>query len=292
MGQDETDRWQESLTHTLDALVSQIIALTPQLIGALLLLAAGWLVAHVLRTVTHKLVRGLDVLFQSATARDDTARKGSESAYATIISRCVFWIVIVFFVAATGNWLGLGMFSTWMATVVAYLPNLMTGLLIILAGFLFGNGARTAVNRAAGSFGLAQRETLARIAQTVIVFTAMVIGLKQIGINVDFLTDVLMVVIGVLLLGGALAFSLGARDLVANIIGAQYVRKHCRLGERMHIGDIEGLVIEVTQTSILLETDVGRTIVPAKHFQEQITSFSTGYEDAPGQPSPENEGQQ
>ena len=275
MGNDPTFSWQESLTSTYEAFTSQIIAFAPQLIGAIALLIVGWIVAHALRITTTKIVKGFDSLFQRAARAEGARQEKIKSSYAVIMSRIVFWTTIIFFIAATGNILGWSMFSNWMSSVIIYLPNFITGLLIILAGFLFSNGAKTAVMGATSSVGIARSETLARVVQIVILFTALVIGIKQIGINVDFLTNVLMVIVGVLLLGGAFAFSLGAKTLVANIIGAQYVRKHCRVGEQMQMGDIEGSVIEVTQTSIVLETEYGRTLIPAKYFQERVSSFKS-----------------
>ena len=110
--------------------------------------------------------------------------------------------------------------------------------------------------------------------EKIIVFiTTLIIGIKQIGINVDFITNVLVVTLGAFLGGAALAFGMGARTLVANIIGGQHVRERCRVGEQMQLGGYEGKVVEVTQTSIILDTKLGRTVIPAKHFQEQVSSF-------------------
>ena len=82
--------------------------------------------------------------------------------------------------------------------------------------------------------------------------------------------------------GGALAFGLGAKNLIANIIGAQNLRKHCRIGEFMQLGTVEGIVIDITQTSIVLDTEKGRSIIPAKLFQEQVSSFRSGLESSVG----------
>jgi len=274
MGSEDATRWQESLATGLEEILSQVIEHLPMIIGAVLLLLIGWLIAKGSGILTRKAVIGLDSLFKRGAALDDTNEKGGRRSYALLASKLVFWSVMLFSIAVTGNILGWDIFSSWMNTLVIYLPNLITGLLIILAGFLFSNGIKGTVSRAIDSMGIPRSETLAGIVAAVILFTALVIGLKQIGINIDFLTNVLMVIVGVLLLGAALAFSLGAKTLVANIIGAQYVRKHCRVGEHMHMGEIEGSVVQVTQTSIVLETERGRTIIPAKYFQEQISSFS------------------
>ncbi len=84
---------------------------------------------------------------------------------------------------------------------------------------MLSNIVKAGVISAAGSAGMAQGDVLGRVAQMVVIFTTLVIGIEQIGINVDFLTNVLIVIIGVLLAGAALAFGLGARSLLRILSG-------------------------------------------------------------------------
>ncbi len=272
--------WQEAITHTYEELTTQIIAFAPQLIGAIALLFAGWFVAQRLCVASRKLVGRFDSLFQRAAQTDGARQEKLKRTYSVIVSKVVFWTVMMFFVFATANMLGWQLFSNWMNSVVTYLPSLITGLLIILGGFLLSNGAKSVVISTAHSAGIEQGQILAGVVKIVVLIAALIIGIKQIGINVDFLTNVLVVTVGVFLGGAALAFGLGARTLVANIIGGQYVRKHCRVGEQMQLGGFEGKVVEVTQTSIILETELGRTVIPAKHFQEQVSSFISSREES------------
>jgi len=267
--------WQNSLVDTYQEFTTQIIAFTPLLAGAVAVLVVGWFVAHILRIAIRKLIRGLDLVLQGAAPDEGVRQLKVRRSYAVIAGNAVFWIVFIFFIAAAANMLGWKMLSRWMDSVVLYLPSLISGLLIILAGFLLSNLVKAGVISAAGSAGMTQGDVLGRVSQMVVIFTTLVIGIEQIGINVDFLTNVLIVIIGVLLAGAALAFGLGARSLVANIIGAQQLRKHCRIGEQMFNGEIEGSIIEVTQTCIVLDTEYGRTIIPAKLFQEQVSSFKS-----------------
>lgn len=267
--------WKESLAQTYAEFINQLVAYAPRVAGAVALLIAGFIVAHLLRILSKKLVRGLDSLFQRAARIDGARQEELKGSYAVIISKIVFWTVMIFFVAATANMLGWQLLSGWMNSVIVYLPNLITGVLIILAGFLLGSGARTGVVGVARSAGVEQGQMLARVVQVVILSTAIVIGIEQIGIDAHFLSDALVVILGVLLAGGALAFGIGSKTLIANIIGAQYFRKHCSVGEQLRMGDVEGSVVEVTQTCIVVETPSGRTVIPAKYFQEQVSSFSS-----------------
>lgn len=262
--------WQSSLLITYQELTRQTIEHIPQLLGALVLFLAGWLVAWLLSILTRKLIRGLDILLLRAAQKRDLPHVRMRN-YARMVGNIVFWSVLLFFIAASANMLDWKIFAGVTQSLLTLLPNVLSGLLIILAGFVFSGMARAAVARAADTTGIAQAELLARIAQISVVLTAAVIGIEQLGINVAFVTSTLLVVLGVLLAGAALAFGLGARQFVANIIGVQSIRKQYQLGQIIRVNDIEGPLLEVTPTSIVLETDQGRALIPAKFFHEQIS---------------------
>ena len=63
-------------------------------------------------------------------------REKIQSSYASIISRIVFWVVMLFFLAVVANILGWDIFSGWLDSIVSFLPGLISGLIIMLGGFL------------------------------------------------------------------------------------------------------------------------------------------------------------
>lgn len=261
--------WQATITDTYQEMTLQIINHAPQIIGALTLLVLGYFVALLLRIITQKLVQGFDSLFKRAITNDALKQERLKKSYALIIGRFIFWLVFIFFIAASANLLGWKLFSNLMGELINFLPSLLSGLFIVLGGYLLGNLAYSAIvgsNIHSSSLSIT---TLARTIQAIIVFSFVIIGIEQIGINVTFLTSMTVVVSGILLAGAALAFSLGAKNMVANLIGAQYACKHCNIGEHLKLGEFEGEILEITQTSIVLDAIQGRVIVPAKYFHEQ-----------------------
>jgi small-conductance mechanosensitive channel len=82
-------------------------------------------------------------------------------------------------------------------------------------------------------------------------------------------------VVAGLLGGAALAFGLGARSLVANVIGAQYTRRHCQVGDLIRLGATEGEVIEIAQAGIVIATAEGKAIIPARLFHEEVCHVIT-----------------
>ncbi|GAB5562006.1 MAG: hypothetical protein SynsKO_36530 [Synoicihabitans sp.] len=267
-----------SIAETYDAFALRLVGALPDIIGAVLLLLAGWGVAVGVRALVRRLIAGLDSFLPTALRSQTVGSSGLRLSYASLLSKVAFWSVLVFFIAAAAHMLGWTLFSDWSRSLVGFLPQLVTGLLIIFAGLLMGGGAKTLAVRAAVSAKLQQPELIGRLTQMAVVFTMAVIGIEQLGINVHFLTTILYVVVGVILAGGALAFGLGARPMIANIIGAQYVRKYARIGQEMKMGGVEGTVIEITQTAIILETATGQAVVPASQFHEHVCHFPASEE--------------
>jgi len=262
--------WHQALDETYQELSRQIIEYAPQAIGALLLLMVGWLVAYILKLTTRKIVQGFDTIFKKISKHDGKRREQIKRSYSIILSRVVFWIVILFFITASANLLGWEMFTGWMDAVISFLPSLISALLIILAGFLLSNIIRATIL----GTKIPQAATLARSAQIVILATATIVGIEIIGLNMNFITTGVVVFAGILLGGAALAFGLGAKTMVANIVGVQYSRKHCRIGDRVKIGDQVGEILEITQANIVLDTEAGKAIIPGKAFHEEVSILS------------------
>lgn len=261
--------WGAAIDETFSGFSQQVVQYVPQLLGTATLLLLGWILAKALALSARKLVEGLDALFVRFMHAEGVHRERIQRSYALIISQLVFWVVMLFFLAVGARVLGWDLFSGWLERVVSYLPGLVTGLLIILAGILLGSLARAAIHSATQKAAPEQSAMMSRSVQVVIVFSAVIIGVEQIGLNIGFLSSVIVVVVAVLLGGAALAFGLGARDLVANVIGAQYARHHCRVGDLVRIGNVEGELIEIAQAGLVLATPEGKVIVPARMFHQE-----------------------
>ena len=243
----------------------------PQLIGAIAILILGWIVAKFLKALTVRLANSFDRMSSLLGLGSISGAKKMNESVIVIVGNVVFWLVILFFLTAATNLLGLTMFAGWLDRVIGHLPNILSGALIIFAGVVVGSIVNDGVRTAAHAMPSRQRALLARSAQVFTVATMIVIGVDQIGIDITVLIMVMAIVVGTLLGGVAIAFSLGSRTLVSNLIGARYLNKDYRIGETIRIGDIIGTVLEISPVAIILDTNEGRMTVPAKIFGEKAS---------------------
>ncbi|MGJ8640873.1 MAG: mechanosensitive ion channel family protein [Opitutaceae bacterium] len=270
-----TFNWQSALDETFSDFSRNFLDYIPQLIGAVLLLFIGWGVAHFARIASRRIVTAFDSVFGKLFKQHHSKDERFKKSYTGIIGQIVFWCVMLFFSAATANLLGWNVFSGWMSVLVGFLPRFLTGLLIILAGFLIGNVVLSLIMNTDLKVGETQTAVLARGAQIAFFISACVIGVEHIGLDMHFLTEIVTIIIGVLLAGACLAFGLGAKGMVANTIGAQYMRRNCRVGETISLAGLQGEILEIRQTCIVLDTAEGRAIIPAKFFHEQVSLVQT-----------------
>jgi small-conductance mechanosensitive channel len=116
---------------------------------------------------------------------------------------------------------------------------------------------------------VAQRNALARVAQGATLVVALLVGADQVGLKVTWIAIFAAVLVASLLGGLAIAVSLGARGFVANMIGAHYLRQTLRAGQRVRVAGHEGQVLDISATSLVLETADGRVLLPGGLYHQE-----------------------
>lgn len=258
----------DSVSTAAAAVLERIVAYLPSLLGAVLLLLVGWIVGRLLRALAMRAVLLVDTLLArfGAAGEGDRMRVGRAGS---VLGTVVFWVVLLVFVTAATKVLGLQTFTDWLARLIEYLPTLAAGLLIVAAGYLLSRFVADLVRATATALAPAQRNMLARIVQASILVGAMLVGADQIGVRVTFLAIFVAAAAGAVVGGAALAVGLGARGFVANLIGAHHLRQAFAVGQTIRVAGHEGRILEVTSSTVVLETDDGRVTLPGRIYDEQ-----------------------
>ena len=106
---------------------------------------------------------------------------------------------------------------------------------------------------------------IAGLAHGTIVGVAVIISMQTLGLDVSFVAQFVLVITAAALGGLTLAFVLGARAHVANLIGASELARYA-VGDRIRLGDIEGAIVEIRRTGAEIATEEGIVSIPASQF--------------------------
>lgn len=243
------------------------------LITAAILLAAGVLLAFLLRALTVRIISAVERAVPGRSFHTSFLGITQERAASHFVGQVVFWTVLLFFVANAANALGLALLTAVVDSLSEFVPRVIGAVLILVAGLVMGNIARGAVTATAVGAGSTFGPGLGQVVRAAIITAAVLIAVAGLGVDIALLTAIFSVSLAALLGGFALAFGLGARTAISNIIGSHYLRQSFELGQAVRIGGVEGTIVEFTGTAVILEAPEGRVIVPAKQFGEMTSTL-------------------
>lgn len=242
----------------------------PALTGAAVLLLAGWLLGRALAWAARRGVHGLLTRLASRPALHGAIQSSGAATQApAMIGGFVFWVVFVFFLAAALETLGLPVVTASLSRAAYYLPNVLAALLVVFAGLIAAKVVGGAVARAAAAAGMTFGPAIGGTVRGTVILVAVVVAIDQIGIQANILIVLVSVVIGATLAGAGLAFGLGARTAVSNIIASHYVAQAYRIGQTVRVAGIEGKIVQTTPTAVFITGPEGRVMMPAKRFGEE-----------------------
>ena len=183
-----------------------------------------------------------------------------------LLRRTVYYLTLGFFVLLSLRLLGITVLTELLDLVIGAIPQLITGVAIILAGYVAGIMVYGLIVNAMGP-GVSK--LLPRLAQIAIVVAAVMTGLGQMAINVSFISYVIIILLVTFLGGLSLAFALGSRRFVANVLARRDLQRY-KVGDRLRLEGIEGTVVETTTTAVLLQTADGIAAIPAHRFADAV----------------------
>jgi small-conductance mechanosensitive channel len=252
---------------------NDVLAFIPKLLLALLVLVIGYLLGRLIRFLIIRLVKYFNKMVSkwftislSLINLERTAR---------FVGGLVFWVIILSALILVSDILGLTLVTDWMESILQYSPNLFASIFIVLIAMFIGRILAETITSVSKRMGLNYGKTLGKIARYLILITAIIIAIDQVGIEVSFLINLIDIVLAALLFGAALAFGLGAKTVVSNILATFYIRKMYRVGDSIKIGNIQGKIIRIDTTAVLIDAEMGQVMVPAKQFNESKSYLLT-----------------
>jgi small-conductance mechanosensitive channel len=266
-------QWFDSLARSFAEIAGQVQLYLPSVLGALALILLGWILAWVLRTWVVRLARLVERRFEGRVLHSAAARLGVDRTASDVVGAFVFWAILIVFLGAATEALGLPVLATWFGGLSQFLPRLLLATFIIMAGVLAGALARDAIWAAMRASGVGFDRLLGRIAQGAIIVAATITAVDQIGVDSRFLTGATMIALAAILGGCALAFGLGARTAASNIIAVHYVKQSYRTGQRVKVENVQGTIQQITTTAVLVDTPDGRVLIPGQAFAEKASTL-------------------
>jgi small-conductance mechanosensitive channel len=206
---------------SLENAVGQFLAYIPQLLGAIIILIVGYIVARILKAVVSRVLQGIgfDGWMERGGIKQFFDRAQTNQTPATVIGTLVFWFVFIIAITMAADALGIRQVSEVLAQLIAYIPSIIAAILILVLAALLANFLAGIVRGATGS------DLLASIARYAIIIYAAFAAVTELGIAVQLTAPTFLIILGAVALAAAIAFGFGAQGVARDIIEKAYQRR-------------------------------------------------------------------
>lgn len=194
----------------------------PAILAFLVIILAGLLFARQLeRWIDGLLARiNFNRMAEAGGITEAVGRvqKGLDPVHA--VGKLVFWLVMLVAILLASAALGLESISQMFGMLLAFIPTLVTAIVIIILGIIVGEFVRGVITASAGS--VEGVPTFAKLAKAVVVLMAVFMAISQMGVAAEIVDAAFVLIVGAVALATGLAFGLGNRELAGEITRRWY----------------------------------------------------------------------
>ena len=213
--------WSEVLAQSFQDLWMGVVSFVPNLVVAIVIFIAGWVVGSLLGRVVSQIVKSLKVdnALRSAGSEALLNRAGFRLNSGKFLGGLVKWFVIVVFLVASFDVLGLNQVNDFLQQVVLlYLPQVIVAVLILLVAALIADAMQSVVKGSAKAAEIKAANFLGNVTKWSIWVFAILMALYQLGVAAAFVQTLFTGFVVALALASGLAFGLGGKDSAAKIL--------------------------------------------------------------------------
>lgn len=213
--------WGQVLSESFQSLWVGVVSFVPSLIVAILIFIIGWIVASIVGRLLAQVIGmlKLDTALRSAGLDAVLRRAGMELNSGEFIGQLVRWFVIVVFLIASLQIVGLTQVNEFLRDVVlGYLPNVIVAALILLVAGVVANATQSVVTSGAKAAQISSAGFLGSIARWAILILALITALAHLGIAPAFMQILFTGLVAMLALAGGLAFGLGGKEVASRFL--------------------------------------------------------------------------
>jgi hypothetical protein len=210
------------VSDSLQTALDSFVGFLPKLLGFLVVLAIGWLIAKLVKTAVTKLLEnvGLDRALHSGSTGRYVDKVAPDTRPSSVIGTLAFWFIFLGAIAIAVSQLGIEALDTFVASIGGYLPNVIAAVLIFVvagavAAAIGGLVARTMGDTPTGKI-------IGSVVPVLVMAIATFMILNQLRIAPQIVTITYAALLGAAALAMALAFGLGGRDVAARMLSDAY----------------------------------------------------------------------
>ncbi|MBI2009591.1 MAG: hypothetical protein HYS86_00280 [Candidatus Chisholmbacteria bacterium] len=207
------------------SVLQELANFVPSLLWALVIFLVGLILSNWAAKLTVSFLQTirLEKLLQNTGVEKFLKQAEIPHTIEKIIGQIVRWIILLIFVIATLNQLGLTAVSEVLKNILSYIPNVVSAVVIIALGIIIAGVLEGMVKGAVSNVNPKVARLLGKVTSYTIMVFVTLAAIAELNIASEFIQAIFFGVVGALSLGFGLALGLGSKDIVAKMMDEWYM---------------------------------------------------------------------
>ncbi|MBI4086848.1 hypothetical protein HY416_02595 [Candidatus Kaiserbacteria bacterium] len=212
--------WTDPLAMTFRDSLTDVGAILPGIIVAILLIVLGWLVGTGVGSLVARVVGALrvDDALRSAKVDEVVERAGFKFSSGGFLGALVKWFIIAVFFMVALDMLQLGPVTEFLGRIVFYLPQVIVAVLILLVAALVADVMERLVVGTARAADIGSPFFVGSVARWAVWIFAILAALDQLDVAETLVQTLFTGIVVAISLALGLSFGLGGKEAAARYI--------------------------------------------------------------------------
>jgi len=214
--------WSLITTQALQGAWQNILLFLPNLLAAIVIFIIGWFVAIWIGKLIAGILNGIkfDALFDKTGWKEALQNAELKVSPSGFIGAIVKWVLVIVFLMISTNILGWSAFTAILGSIIAWVPNLLVAVIILVVAIIIADIVEKLVRVSAKKIGVNFVNFLGATVKWSIYIFAGLAALVQLGITPDIVKILMIGFVGTLALALGLSFGLGGKEAAGRMIEA------------------------------------------------------------------------
>lgn len=252
-----------SESSALGDLITSFMRGVPNFFMAVVIAIIGFIVAKIIAKIIQKAMVSIniDAIGEKLNEIDFIDKSNIKIKISTILSKVVYYVLVLFFMVAATDVLGMPAVSSLVSDLFNLIPNLIVAGIILILGTLLADMLRGVVQTALESLGIPSARMISSFVFYFLLINIVISAFTQAQINTAFLSQNISIVIGGIVLAFAIGYGLSSRSSMSNFLASYYSKGKFDVGDTITLDGVTGKVVEMDKSSLILIADSGNKII-------------------------------
>jgi hypothetical protein len=211
--------WSAGFITGLTAGLARLFGAIPNILGALILLVIGWIIAGIVGGLVAKLCKAVhvDTVADRVGVNGFLQQSGTKLRTSDILGEVVKWVVRLVFIEMAAEQLGMPQISLIINQILGFIPNIIVAVVILGIGAFLGQLLGGIVRGATSEAKVGNPGLLSNLTAGAVMAFAIIAALNELNVAPVVVNTLYIGLVAAVALALGLAFGLGGRETAGKL---------------------------------------------------------------------------